>query len=228
MDANRKRRLLVAAIATGAVSIGLAMLWRYTDLRDVLTLQNLVGMVEAISGKWWAPLVWALVYTPAALVMFPRPLLTLAAVIVFGPLKGFSIAMTGVLIAALVFYAWGRRIDEKRLRRWAGRRFDSLSKMLRKTGFMAFVTLGLLPVAPFAVEMLAAGALRARLRDLLPGVAVAHLPGMLSMTVLGDQIMAAISDGRQISPGVVVAVVVVLAAIAIFTRRAWRRMQAAA
>ena len=227
MNVQQKRRLYIAAAVIAALCIALALTWRYTDLKDVVAPSNLIGLVESVSGKWWTPVLLVLVYTPAALVMFPRPLLTLVAVVVFGPFQGFGLAMTGILLAALVFYFWGRRIDEKKLRKWAGKRYDRLAKMLRRTGFMAIATLGLLPVAPFAVEMVAAGAARVRIRDLLPGVAVAHLPGMIGMTVLGDQIMAAISDGRQMSPTVIAAVVLALAAIAFFTQRTWKRMQEA-
>lgn len=228
MDAPRKRRLYIAAAVLAAVAVALALAWRYTELADIFAPRRLIGMVEAASGKWWTPVLLVLIYTPAALVMFPRPLLTLAAVVVFGPLPGFGLAMAGILLAALVFYFWGRRVDEKTLRRWAGKRYDRLAKMLRKTGFMAIATLGLLPVAPFAIEMVAAGAARVRLRDLLPGVAVAHLPGMLGMTVLGDQIMAAVTEGREVSRVAIVAVVAALAAIAVFTRRTWKKMQEAA
>lgn len=226
MDAARKKRLYIAAAVVATVSIALALAWRFTELAEVIRPRNMIEWLGGFSGQWWAPVVLAAIYTPACMVMFPRPLLTLAAVVVFGPLKGFAVAMSGVLVSALILYFWGRRIDEKRLRKWAGKRYDRLAKMLRKTGFVAIATLGLLPVAPFAIEMVAAGAARVRLRDLIPGVAVAHLPGMLGLTVLGDQIMSALR-GEGMSTMLVAVVVVVMVAIFFFTRRTWKRMQEA-
>ena len=225
MDATRKRRFYIAGAILAAVTIALALAWRFTDLAEVIAPSNLIATLEGFSSKWWAPIVLAAIYTPACMVMFPRPLLTLAAVVVFGPVKGFAVAMSGVLVSALFLYFWGRRIDEKRLRKWAGKRYDRMAKMLRKTGFVAIATLGLLPVAPFAIEMVAAGAARVRIRDLLPGVALAHLPGMLGLTVLGDQIMAAFRGDRQVSPTIIAVVVIVMVGIFFFTRHTWKRMQ---
>ena len=44
---------------------------------------------QAFGEQWWAPWLLMASYTPACLVMFPRPLITLAAVIAFGPVWGF-------------------------------------------------------------------------------------------------------------------------------------------
>ncbi len=40
--------------------------------------------------------------------MFPRPVLTLTAVVMFGPWLGLFYAMSGVLLAALTHYYAGR------------------------------------------------------------------------------------------------------------------------
>jgi uncharacterized membrane protein YdjX (TVP38/TMEM64 family) len=86
---------------------------------------------------------------------------------------------------------------------------------------------GLLPIAPFFVEVLAFGALRLKLRHVLPGVALANLPGTLGTTVLGDQIAAALSSDRALNPWIVAAIVAAMAAIAFYTHRKWRALEAA-
>lgn len=228
MDAKRKRYLFIAAGALAAVLIALALVWRFTDLADVITVKNIVDTLEHVSGQWWAPVLLVLIYTPSSIVMFPRPLLNIAAVAVFGPVKGFALALTGILVSASLLYIAGRQISKDRLRRIAGARYDALSRMFRKQGFIAVATMGLLPVAPFAVEMIFAGALRIKVRDLLPGVAIAHLPGLIGATVLGDQIMAMLTDDREANMIVIAVVVVVLVAIGYATKRVWRRMEEAA
>ena len=60
--------------------------------------------------------------------MFPRPLITLFAVIAFGPWLGFVYSMTGILLAALVTYYVGVKLPRRhgahgsRDRRWTGSR----------------------------------------------------------------------------------------------------------
>jgi len=227
MDARRKRWLIALGAGILLLAIGLSLAWRYTPLREIITIANVVGFIDDFSGKWWAPIVLALCYTPAAVIMFPRPLLTMAAAAVFGPFKGFAIAMVGVLVSTLVFYFIGQRIKEKTMRRLAGPKIDRLTRMLRKEGFMAIAAIGFVPVAPFSIEMIVAGALRVRLRDLLLGVAVAHLPGTIATTLLGDQVAAA-ARGRGINPMVIVAAVAMFAAMIYIARRMWRRMEAQA
>ena len=216
------------ALAFVAVAIALTLTWRYTDLSEVVTVEAVLGWIEAFRGKAWAPFALALAYTPASVVMFPRPLLTLAAVVSFGPWKGFAVAMSGILVSALVGYFLGRQLDEKRVRRWGGPRFDRVAKALKKEGFLPVTLVGLLPVAPFFPEMMAFGALRLKLRHVLPGVALANLPGTLATTVLADQIAAVLAHDRALEPWIVVAVVLAMGAIAFFTHRAWKRMQAVA
>lgn len=228
MDAKRKRWLIALGAGFLLIVIGLSLAWRYTPLREVITIENVVGFFDEFSGKWWAPIALALLYTPASLVMFPRPLLTMAAAAVFGPVKGFVIAMVGVAASAVILYFIGQRIQEKTMRRLAGPKIDRLTRMLRKQGFMAIAALGFVPVAPFSVEMIVAGALRVRLRDLVLGVIVAHLPGTIATTLLGDQVAAAFRGGREVNRVIIVVAVLVFVAMAFFARRMWQRLEAQA
>jgi phospholipase D1/2 len=75
---------LAIAIALGmALTIGLALVWRFTPLREIVTAERVIEWAEAFSGHWWAPLVLILAYTPASVVMFPRQLITIAAAVAF-------------------------------------------------------------------------------------------------------------------------------------------------
>ena len=112
-------RILLIALATAA----LAAAWRFTPLAELVTAERIVGWARAVRGVPWAPLVVIALYTPAAFLMFPRPLLTLLMVIAFGPWLGFAYGMAGILIAALATYYAGRLMprSEARACRGAGR-----------------------------------------------------------------------------------------------------------
>ena len=218
------RNPLVRIVLASLVMAGLlTAAWRYTPLADILTAERVLGWVESLSTYWWTPFVLAFAYTPSSVVMFPRPLLTLAAVVAFGPWTGFAVALGGILMSTLVLYAMGRSMARDKVERLGGPRLARIGKMLRKEGLLAVATVGLLPVAPFAVE-----ALRLKLRHVLPGVTLAMLPGTLGTILLGDQIAAALAQDRAINRWVVVAVVAAMAALAWCTRRWWQRLQAAA
>src|SRR3982751_5254929 len=72
-----------------AVVLALTALWRWTPLAHTVSAEAVIGWAKDFAAHWWAPLVVMAAYTPACLVMFPRPLITLAAVIAFGPSLGF-------------------------------------------------------------------------------------------------------------------------------------------
>jgi phospholipase D1/2 len=226
MDSKLKRRLVIAAGVVAALVAALTFAWRKTALAELVTVDRVVAAIEAASGTWWAALLLVLAFTPAAVILFPRMLLTLAAAIVFGPVKGFLLAMAGVLVSTVVLQAIGRRVGADTVRRMAGPRLDRLTRLLERQGFMAIAAVGFLPVAPFAVEMIVAGALRIPLMQLLPGVAIAHLPGTVFTTLLGDQALAALTEGRQMNRAVVFGVVACFTALAFWTHRRWRRVQA--
>jgi uncharacterized membrane protein YdjX (TVP38/TMEM64 family) len=226
MEPALRKKIWIAAGTVIVLVVAMTLAWRFTALRDIVTIENVVEWIETFSSKWWAPLVVVLLYTPAALILFPRALLTLAAAIVFGPVKGFFLAMAGVLLSAWLLQFAGHFVEEKTVRRIAGKRIEPLKKLLQKQGFMAIAAVGFLPVAPFSVEMIVAGALRIPVVQLLLGVGLAHLPGTVFTTLLGDQAVAAMSEGRQVNHAVIAGVVIAFIALGFWTRRYWQRIQA--
>jgi uncharacterized membrane protein YdjX (TVP38/TMEM64 family) len=83
---------------------------------------------------------------------------------------------------------------------------------MRKRGLLAMTAVRLVPLAPFAVVNMMAGAIRIRPTHFVFGTALGILPGTLTATVLGDQLFAALRDPRLIIP-LAVAVVVALGAL---------------
>jgi phospholipase D1/2 len=223
----KDHRLFWAAAATIVALAAITAAWKFTPLADWLTAERVVEWVETFSTYWWAPYALALLYTPASIILFPRPLLTVAAAVAFGPWKGFAVAMGGVLLNALLGYIAGRQLDPRIVKRCGGAKMDRVGKALRKEGFLAVATVGLVPIAPFFVEMLAFGALRLKLWHVLLGVALANTPGVLGGTLLGDQLHAVLSSERTLNLWVVGAVVAVLVFVGFATHRLWVRMQAA-
>jgi phosphatidylserine/phosphatidylglycerophosphate/cardiolipin synthase-like enzyme len=173
----------------------LTALWRYTPLAHVITAENAIAWAKEFAGQPWAPWAVMLAYTPACFVMFPRPLITLAGVVAFGPWLGFFYALFGIVGSALVTYYVGRRMRRDTIRRLAGPRLDRMVDVLKKHGLLAMTLLRLVPIAPFAVEGFVAGAVRLKLWHLAAGTAIGMLPGTLVTTVFGDQLETALAGG---------------------------------
>lgn len=224
--ATGRRRWSRAAIARvalpGAVMLlllGLALVWRYTPLTEVADAERVTGWARAMADSSWAPMLILLAYTPACLLMFPRPLITLAAVIAFGPEKGFVFALSGILIAAFATYAVGLLLPEATVHRIAGPRLPRIAETLRRRGLLAITALRLVPIAPFAIEGVVAAAIGIRLAPFLLGTLFGMLPGTLATTVFGDQLEAALDDPGRIDYGLLLTAAVGIVLLSLFVRR---------
>jgi phospholipase D1/2 len=213
-------KLLIIAL----VIAGLSAIWRFTPLAELVTGERIIGWAEDFASKPWAPFVVLLAYTPACMVMFPRPLITLFAVVAFGPWVGFTYALVGILIAAAATYFAGYFFDRSTVRRLAGDKLNRVVDVMRERGLLAVIALRLVPLAPFAVEGIVAGAIRIKLWQFLLGTAIGMLPGLLAATVFGDQLEAALRDPSQVNYWVVagVAIIFIVGTLAV---RSWLKKQ---
>jgi phospholipase D1/2 len=215
------RRAAIAAV----VLIGCALAWRYTPLAGAATADAVLGWAEDFAGRWWALPVILLSYTPASVVMFPRALITLASVVALGPWWGFWLAIGGNTLASALAYLAGRRFGRDTVRRLAGERLNRLCTAMRRRGLVAMTALRLVPLAPFVVESVVAGAIHIRFRDFALGTLIGMLPGSVATTVFGAQIESALRDPATINWWLVGGVAVLFAAGIVTVRRWFARLE---
>jgi phospholipase D1/2 len=206
--------------------VALTMLWKHTPLAQLASPTRIAAWADEVSGSPVAWFVVLLAYTPACIVMFPRTLITLFAVVAFGPLAGFGLAMTGILIAATLTYVAGTRLPRETVLRLTRGRLERLAQSLRHRGLMAVIALRLVPVAPFVVEGIVAGAIRIKLWHFELGTAVGMLPGTLATTIFGGQLVEAIRNPHHLNYPLIAAVVVLIIAVSVGVRRWFRRVYA--
>jgi phospholipase D1/2 len=213
---------LVAILGT---LVALAALWRFTPLREVATAEAAIAWAKAFGEQPWAPFALMAAYTPACLVLFPRPLITLAAVIAFGPWLGFAYSLTGICASAAVTWYMGGRMRRDTVRRLAGPKLDRMIEVLKKHGLLAMTLLRLVPIAPFAIESIVAGAIRMKLWHVVLGTAIGLLPGTLTTTLFGDAIESAVTGSGRVNWWLVGGAIALLASGAWAVKRWFTRME---
>jgi phospholipase D1/2 len=206
-----------------SVLVGLFSLWRWTPLAGYVNPQTVIDWAGALAADPLGPLMVMAAYTLATFTMFPRTLITLAAVVVFGPLEGFVYAMLGILAAALLTYYGGRIPSRDTIRRIAGTRLNRLSRELRRRGLISMIAVRVIPVAPFIVVNMVAGAARIRLHHYVLGTIIGMLPGTLAATLLGGQLDTVLRDPGNVSFGLIALVMAVLLAAFLAARWWYRR-----
>jgi len=215
---GRGRKWLKFAAAVCVIA-GLTAMWKFTPLAHWLEPELVTRWARQFGNRPWAPLLVMAAYTPACIVMFPRPVITLFAVVAFGPWLGFAYAMIGIEVAAWLTYVAGQRLSRDAVRRVAGRNFTKIIEVMRQRGLIAMTALRLVPLAPFSVEGVVAGAVRIKLWHFMVGTAIGVLPGTLAATILSDQLQAAMKDPGEVNYWLVGGALLLMAAATWYVRR---------
>jgi uncharacterized membrane protein YdjX (TVP38/TMEM64 family) len=184
------RRRLVALGVVVALLAALAVAWSWTPLRDWLDFALLADGLRQL-GERFGPLAALLVFALAVATAVPLTFLTLVAVAAFGPWSGAACALPGALLGAALSYGVGMALGREAVARLAGARVNTISARLARRGLLAIVALRMVPVAPFPIVNMVAGASHISLRDLLIGTAIGMAPSTLFIMFFTERIMAA-------------------------------------
>jgi phosphatidylserine/phosphatidylglycerophosphate/cardiolipin synthase-like enzyme/uncharacterized membrane protein YdjX (TVP38/TMEM64 family) len=198
----------------------LAWLWHYGPFRDWFSVSNVERLVASFAGSPWAPLIVACAFTAAGVLMVPLTLMIMATALAFNPLPAFLFAMCGALCSATTGFWIGRLLGRDLVKRLAGERLIALGKRLTRRGILAVVLVRMIPLVPFTVANLVAGASGVRFRDYLAGTAVGLLPGIAMIALVAQGVEQAILRPSIVS----VAVAVGIAAAALLAMRGLKRV----
>ena len=78
---------------------------------------------------------------------------------------------------------------------------------------MAIITVRIIPVAPFTVINLVAGASHIKLKDFIWGTLIGMLPGILAITVFANSLLRVVKHPEPIEIVIFVVVVLVIGAL---------------
>ena len=184
----------VKLTAVALLVLALVVLWRWTPLSELTDPDILKEMLQSIGNGFWLPVVVLAAYVIGGLVVFPVTVLIAVTGMVFTPLPAFGYALAGSLLSATLTYAIGRKAGAQPLRNLLGTRVNRVSRALARRGVLSVAAVRMLPVAPFSFVNLAAGATQVRFADYLAGTLLGMAPGILVITLLGNQLGRVLSD----------------------------------
>lgn len=184
------RRLKTLAVLL-VVLVCLALAWKWTPLREWLDIERVVSAMQD-TGRRFGLLAAIAAFAAACIAVVPLTFLTLVTIVAFGPVDGFICTLAGASIGGAASYWMGRLLGREVIERLAGERVNLLSRRLAGRGLIAVAAVRLVPVAPFAVVNLIAGASHINFRDFILGNALGMTPGALAMVLFLDQIIMAL------------------------------------
>jgi uncharacterized membrane protein YdjX (TVP38/TMEM64 family) len=96
---------------------------------------------------------------------------------------------------------------------------NKISRHLARRGVLAVIAIRIIPVAPFSIVNLVAGASHIRFRDFLLGTVIGELPGLLGISIFVDQVIDAVRHPGFGSFALLVALIAAIVAGTIVLRR---------
>lgn len=203
-------RRVAGWLATLLILLMLAAAWHLTPLSQWLQVSSLAEQLRPWLDSGLTPIIVLTAFVVGGLLVIPVTSLIIVAVLVLGPLPGFLYAVSGSLLSALTGYGLGNRLGRHTVRHLAGRRINQISRQLARRGLLTMLIVRIVPVAPFTIINLVAGASHIRFRDFLWGTILGMTPGILGITLLTDRVVASLRspDWQSVVSLVLVAAVV--------------------
>jgi len=191
----------------------LSFAWTYAPLGRLADPEYLQPALHTLAASPFAPLLIIGGFLVLELLAFPITILIAATAAAFGPWLGFIYAASGTLCSAIVTYAIGALLGKDILRDVLGRRMQAIRRAIEQQGMLTIAAIRLVPIAPFAVINVAAGALQVRFLDFIGGTVIGMAPGLLLMSALGHQAMQILLEPTL--PSILLLATCILAWIAI-------------
>ncbi|MDT8386530.1 MAG: VTT domain-containing protein [Thiogranum sp.] len=188
------RRVLGWLLALFALLMTAVAAWHFSDMSDWVDAVLLSEHMAQLRSAPASPLILIAGFVIAGFLLVPLTVLVIVTAVVFGPFYGFAYAFSGALASAIASYAAGTAIGRHGVRKLVGKRINIVSHRLGERGLLAVMVSRVVPVAPFTVINLVAGASHIRLRDFTLGTALGMIPGMFAIVLLVDRATASLRD----------------------------------
>jgi uncharacterized membrane protein YdjX (TVP38/TMEM64 family) len=180
------RRRIVMTAAVTAVLVAVALL---------VPLPTAVQMRDwATSVGPWFPLAFLAAHIVVTVFPFPRTAFTLAAGLLFGPVLGIALAVAASTASAVIALVLVRAAGWQLSRLVRHQAVEALDTRLRDRGWIAVISLRLIPAVPFSVLNYAVGASAVRVLPYTLATLAGVLPGTAAVVILGDALTGHVSS----------------------------------
>jgi phospholipase D1/2 len=181
------RRLVLVAL----LLLATAAAWTYFT-------QDLDGLVtDAFRQAASGPFAWIAVlgvYIVGGFLLVPITLLIVGTAATFGIVWGPAYAAIGTLASAILSYGLGAWLGRSSVRRLLGGRLLKVRNAVARRGTISIAAIRMVPVAPFTVVNLAAGATNIGFVPYVAGTVVGMAPGFIILSALGQGLYRLVSE----------------------------------
>lgn len=187
MDAKAWRSVAVSFVLFGGVGLVFLFGAQALGFDGEATVE---GWLDSVHGPLALPAATA-AFAALAFLGVPQFMLIAAAVVAFGPVRGFAYSWVGTMVSALVGFYLGRLAGAKTLERLSSESVRRFTELVGRNGFLASLIVRLVPSAPFIVVNMAAGVTPMRVSRFIAGTALGIVPKIALTAFAGASIVQA-------------------------------------
>jgi uncharacterized membrane protein YdjX (TVP38/TMEM64 family) len=203
-------------VTQGGVTPGSARAWADRELRDPVAELGVLG-----------PLLFVVAGACATALLFPGPITIATSGLLFGTAVGFPVALGAVLAGATLAFLLARTWAHDAVEELAGPRVAALRAWIGRRGFLAVLYARILPGMPYNLVNYAAGLAPVRLPAFAAATALGAAPRTFAYTALGGSLGDLRSPEALAAVGVLAAMALAGAGLALRERRRSRAARAA-
>ena len=176
--------------------------------------EALQGTASLPSALW----IGTTAFVVAGLLLVPLELLTVAAALAFGAVRGALVATLGSLALGVIGYVAGRAIGASGVAQWVSRRSYRSVRQLAARDVIGVLVLRLSSVASTGAVHLLCGAGRVPFTAYLAGTIIAMVPAIVALSALGGVFRTALLDPSMSNALTTITVAVLLILLASVVR----------
>lgn len=204
---------------------------QYMQANELSFRELAIQLSDLLTGTWYGPLLYIVVYLLRPLILFPASLLTLLAGSIFGLAFGYVYALIAGTISALIPYSVGRWFSsEEEAKEKAKNEAEEESRLqkfigaMRENPFQTVLTMRLL-FLPYDGVSLLAGGLRIGLIPFMAATMIGNLGGTFAYVGAGASVEGDLTTGEISVDPTIIALTVGILVVSIVVSRVLNRRQ---
>lgn len=172
--------VLIAALAIGTVAL-------FVTNEDLFRNPQLIK-AEVLRWGAWGPIGFMLLYAFGPSMLVPGAVMTLAAGLAFGTVKGSIYSLIGADLGALIAFGAGRFLGKGFVNKLLAGRFGDMLDKIARNGFQIILYLRVFPIIPYNALNLLAGASPITFKDYFWASMLGMIPGTILFAFLGNEL----------------------------------------
>ncbi len=198
--------------------------WTAHNAAQDIGLATLLASLRQAAEHPVAPFVAVPAIVVGSLFVAPITGMIALCAILFSPWVASAVAILGTLAATAVNHAIGGSLGNVVEQRAPRALLERMRSLGRSADVVSLAGLRLIPIAPFSVVNLLAGAVHVRLGNFLAGTLLGMGPGIVLVCLSVDRARAALSGEPVFDPWIIAAIAA--AGISLVAFRAWQKRKA--